>query len=77
MEDSSCKVGVVFDMQFGDLMHQRDLGEERFLMKSRGETKEGSITDICPWTYVGQKSHDEGRDTCLFHRIDLAYSNFS
>jgi len=27
MEDSSCKVGVVFDMQFGHLMHQRDLGK--------------------------------------------------
>jgi len=27
MSDSSCKVGVVFDMQFGDLMTQRDLGK--------------------------------------------------
>jgi len=27
MADSSCKVGVVFDMQFGNLMHQRDLGK--------------------------------------------------
>ena len=27
MSDSSCKVGVVFDMQFGDLMNQRDLGK--------------------------------------------------
>jgi hypothetical protein len=26
MGDSECKVGVVFDMQFGNLMHQRDLG---------------------------------------------------
>jgi len=27
MSDSACKVGVVFDMQFGDLMTQRDLGK--------------------------------------------------
>merc|ERR1712142_386546 len=27
MTESECKVGVVFDMQFGDLMHQRDLGK--------------------------------------------------
>ncbi len=26
MADSSCKVGVVFDMQFAALMHQKDLG---------------------------------------------------
>jgi len=27
MADSKCKVGVVFDFQFGDLMNQRDLGK--------------------------------------------------
>ena len=27
MSESKCKVGVVFDMQFGDLMTQRDLGK--------------------------------------------------
>jgi len=27
MTDSDCKVSVVFDMQFGDLMHDRDLGK--------------------------------------------------
>ena len=27
MSDSSCKVSVVFDMQFSDLMTERDLGK--------------------------------------------------
>eukprot|EP00088_Acartia_fossae_P022775 TRINITY_DN23897_c0_g1_i12.p1 TRINITY_DN23897_c0_g1~~TRINITY_DN23897_c0_g1_i12.p1 ORF type:complete len:319 (-),score=64.76 TRINITY_DN23897_c0_g1_i12:163-1119(-) len=27
LSESACKVGVVFDMQFGELMHQRDLGK--------------------------------------------------
>jgi len=27
MRDSECKVGIVFDMQFSSLMHQRDLGK--------------------------------------------------
>ena len=40
------------------------------------KTKEGYMSDICPWTYVGQTSHDEGRDTCLFHRIDFPNQTF-
>ncbi len=27
MRDSECRVGIVFDMQFSSLMHQRDLGK--------------------------------------------------
>ena len=34
------------------------------------KTQEGYMSEICPWTYVGQTSHDEGRDTCLFHQVD-------
>jgi hypothetical protein len=28
MAASTCKVGVVFDMQFAGLMHQKDLGKK-------------------------------------------------
>ena len=27
MSESECKIGVIFDMQFDHLMHQRDLGD--------------------------------------------------
>ncbi|XP_023348981.1 tRNA methyltransferase 10 homolog A, partial [Eurytemora carolleeae] len=27
MSESECKIGVIFDMQFDHLMHQRDLGK--------------------------------------------------
>ena len=35
------------------------------------ETQEGYMYDIYPWSYVGQTFRDEGRDTCLFHRLDF------
>ena len=33
MKDSTCRVGVVFDMQFAGLMHQKDLGKQVYLLQ--------------------------------------------
>ena len=44
--------------------------------EAKKKNKEGYMSDICPWTYVGQTSHGEGRDTFLFHLIDFRNQTF-
>ena len=49
MSKSECKIGVIFDMQFDHLMHQRDLGDTFLLFILENAILNWPSTAVVKW----------------------------